>query len=331
MKDYIQRIVRAFTAFRHDEPLIKEIHQWLIDEEHADEKEAALHTLWNETEGRLGADTWNSISEVYNKIGISERKRTWKSRIRVGQYVAAAMVIFVVSISGTFLLARHKYSEAAMVENFTSAGSMNVVELPDGSQVQTNSGTLLLYPETFKGDTRTVYLIGEANFRVMKNPDKPFIVKSGAVSVTALGTEFNVAAYPGTNEIIATLLAGKIKVDCNGGKNSYILNPGEQIVYRNNTSQSFLADANIEDVTAWQEGLFVFRGKTLKEILSTLERRFNVTFQCNISSFGNDRYNFSFRQNVSLKEIMDIMGEIVGGFNYKIEEDVCYIKMNELK
>ena len=38
---------------------------------------------------------------------------------------------------------------------------MNVIELPDGSKVQTNSGTILLYPEVFKGDTRTVYLIGE--------------------------------------------------------------------------------------------------------------------------------------------------------------------------
>ncbi|WP_291591905.1 FecR family protein [Bacteroides sp.] len=326
MKDYIQRIISAFTASRHNEILTKEIHQWLVDEKHADEKEAALHTLWEETEGKIDTSTWNSLSEVYDKVGVNEQKKTRRFRIRGWQYTAAAVVIFAISISGTFFLTKNKYSEAVMVENFASAGNMNIIELPDGSKVQTNSGTLLLYPETFKGDTRTVYLIGEANFRVMKNPDKPFIVKSGTVSVTALGTEFNVAAYPETNEIIATLLTGKIKVDCNGGKNSYILNPGEQIVYQNTTSQSFLANANIEDVTAWQKGLFVFRGKTMKEILFTLERRFNVTFQCNISSFSNDKYNFSFRQNASIEEIMNVMGEIVGGFNYKIEGNVCYIK-----
>ena len=35
------------------------------------------------------------------------------------------------------------------------------------------------YPEAFKGDTRTVYLVGEANFKVKKDPEKPFIVRSG--------------------------------------------------------------------------------------------------------------------------------------------------------
>lgn len=326
MKDYIQKIISVFTASGHSEELTKEVHQWLVDDEHADEKETALHTLWDDTEGRADAGTWNSLTEVYNKIGVGQQKNGRKNRMRIWQYSAAAVVILAVSVLGTYLLTKNMYSETIMVENFTSAGNMNMIELPDGSKVQTNSGTLLLYPETFKGDTRMVYLIGEANFQVMKNPDKPFIVKSGTVSVTALGTEFNVAAYPESSEVVTTLISGKVKVDCNGGKNSYILNPGEQIVYQGNTSQSFLANANIEDVTAWQKGLFVFRGKTIKEILFTLERRFNVTFQCNISSFSNDKYNFSFRQDATLKQIMDIMGEIVGGFNYKIEENVCYIK-----
>ena len=326
MKDYIQKIISVFTASGHSEELTKEVHQWLVDEEHAGEKETALHALWDDTEGRADVGTWNSLSEVYNKIGIGKQKNGRKLRMRIWQYSAAAVVILAVSVLGTYLLTKNMYSETIMVENFTSAGNMNMIELPDGSKVQKNSGTLLLYPETFKGDTRMVYLIGEANFQVMKNPDKPFIVKSGTMSVTALGTEFNVAAYPESSEVVTTLISGKVKVDCNGGKNSYILNPGEQIVYQNNTFQSFLANANIEDVTAWQKGLFVFRGKTIKEILFTLERRFNVTFQCNISSFSNDKYNFSFRQDATLKQIMDIMGEIVGGFNYKIEENVCYIK-----
>lgn len=330
MKDYIQRIICVFTASKHGGKLTKEVHQWLVDEEHAQEKEAAMHTLWNETEGKIDADTWNSLSEVYDKIGVGGQKNIRRVRIRrIWQYTAAAIVVLAVTISGTFMMTKNKYSAVAMVEKFTPAGNMNKIQLPDGSEVLTNSGTLLLYPEIFKGDTRTVYLIGEANFRVKKDADKPFIVKSGTVSVTALGTEFNVAAYPETNEVIATLLTGKIKVDCNSGMNSYILNPGEQLVYQNYTTRSYLAQANIEDVTAWQKGLIVFRGQTMKEILATLERRFNVTFQCNISSFSNDKYNFSFRQNASLKEIIEVMREIVGGFDYKIEENMCYIKNKE--
>lgn len=100
-----------------------------------------------------------------------------------------------------------------------------------------------------------------------------------------------------------------------------------QIIYQKNSGQVVLANADVEAVTAWQKGLYIFRGDTMKEIIAELERRFNITFQCNISHFSNDKYNFSFRKNSDIGEIMDIMKEVVGGFDYKIEENVCYIKL----
>ena len=69
----------------------------------------------------------------------------------------------------------------------------------------------------------------------------------------------------------------------------------------------------------------------MKEILSTLERRYVVTFQYNANLFNEDKYNFRFRENSNIKEIMDVMKEVVGGFDYKIEEDVCYIKATKKK
>lgn len=329
MKDYIQKIIRTFTASGHNEAVTKEVHQWLLNEEHADEKEAELHTLWNETEGKADAGTWTSLSKVYNKIGVGKQKNAQNYRMKTWQYAAAAVVVLAVSISGTFFFTKNIYSEIAMIEKFTPAGEMNMIVLPDGSQVQTNSGTMLLYPESFKGDTRTVYLIGEANFKVKKNPDKPFIVKSRTMAITALGTEFNVSAYPDSNELIATLIHGKIKVDCNNGMESYILSPEQQVTYLSSTQQSALTETNLEDVTAWQKGLYIFRGDTMKEIFAVLERRFDITFQCNISHFSDDKYNFSFRKNSNIREIVDIMKEVVGGFDYKIDNNICYIKLTK--
>lgn len=331
MKNYIQKIINVFTASGQSENVTKEVHQWLMDEEHADEKEAALNTLWKETEGKVDSGTWTSLTEVYDKLGVGQQDTKPKFRLRIWQYAAAAVVVLAVAISGTFYFTKDMYSEIAMVEQFTPAGNMNMIELPDGSKVQTNSGTILLYPETFKGDTRTVYLIGEANFKVKKNPEQPFIVKSTTMSVTALGTEFNVMAYPENGEIVATLIQGKIKVDCNGGKDSYILTPGQQVTYLRNTSKSLLADANLEDVTAWQKGMFVFRGTTMKEIFSTLELRYAITIQYNADLFNDDKYNFRFREHSSIKEVMDVMQEVVGGFDYKIEENICYIKATKKK
>ena len=216
-----------------------------------------------------------------------------------------------------------------MFEQYIPDGKTHEFELPDGSRVHVNSGTLLLYPDAFKGDTRTVYLIGEADFKVKKNPDKPFIIRSANMSVTALGTEFNVAAYPEDPEIVATLIQGKVKVDYEQSDNSYILSPGQQVVYNRKTAQSKVADANLEDVTAWKRGQIIFRGSTMEEILLTLERRFDITFQYNTNLFTNDEYNFSFSKNTDIGEVMEVIKEVTGKFTYKIDKNICYMKTVE--
>lgn len=324
MKNYIQRIIRLFATSDPDPKLTGEIHRWLLDQEHAGEKETALHDLWNETEGKVDRTTWDSLASVYTKVGANSGDRH-QPRIRFAHY-AAAIALLIVSVSVTFQMTKQHFAEAPLIENITPDGRLSSLRLPDGSIVQTNSGSILLYPEKFKGETRTVYLIGEANFKVKKNSGQPFIVRSGTMSVTALGTEFNVVAYPEENEMIATLIHGKIKVECDNGKESYIVTPGQQVTYRKSTGESRLAEANIEDVTAWQKGMYVFRGVTMSEILNELERRYAVTFQYNANLFNDDKFNFRFREKSTLEDILNIMQEVVGGFSHELKGNICYIK-----
>lgn len=334
MKDYVRKIIRVFAAFRYERRLTEEVHRWLVDDEHADEKDRALCDLWEATTEKADAATWDSLSKVYERVGLNNQPagKSYVLSIRkIRRYAAAAVVLLAVSVSATFLLTKNVYSDIAMVERFTPAGEMETIELPDGSTVQTNSGTLLLYPETFEGKTRTVYLVGEANFKVRKNSARPFVVKSAAMAVTALGTEFNVFAYPESDKMIATLIHGKIKVDCGNGAESYILNPAQQVVYHSKTGEGRLVEADLEDVTAWQKGLAVFRGFTIKEILATLERRHAVTFQYNAGVFNEDRYNFRFHEKSDIADIMAIIREVVGGFTYEMEGDICRIKSNRKK
>ena len=62
-----------------------------------------------------------------------------------------------------------------------------------------------------------------------RDEEHPFIVKSSDFQVTALGTEFNVTAYPDEDEVTATLISGKVLVEYNGQKNQEVLNPNEQL------------------------------------------------------------------------------------------------------
>ena len=75
-----------------------------------------------------------------------------------------------------------------------------------------NAGSVLKYPKEFKGDTREVYLTGEAFFDVVKNPARPFIIHTSSIDVKVLGTKFNVKAYPNDKTVETSLVQGSVEV-----------------------------------------------------------------------------------------------------------------------
>ncbi len=85
------------------------------------------------------------------------------------------------------------------------------ITLADGSLVWINSGSSLTYNNAFNQKERKVFLEGEAYFEVAKDPKRPFIVHTRDMDIEALGTAFNVRAYPEENNASTVLLEGKIK------------------------------------------------------------------------------------------------------------------------
>lgn len=327
MENYIRKILQGFIRFQYSDSLTKQIHHWLIGKENADLKEQALKEIWDTTEAKADLQTELSFSHVLQRLNITQPKKSRIIYLSPLKY-ATAVAILCVSVAMTFWLTKNAVESKTvlMVEQYIKNGQTGRIVLPDGSTAHLNSGSYILYPENFEGDTRVVYLLGEGNFQVAKNPDKPFIVRSASLSVTALGTEFDVRAYPEEDEIVATLLQGKVKVDTGLDTINYILSPGEQVVYNRKTSQSVLLAANIDDVTAWQRGEIVFRGCTSDEIFQELERRYGITFRCNPGVFNKDKYNFSFKKNASCEQILEVLQIVMGGFDYQLCDDVCYIK-----
>ncbi len=328
MSNYIQKLLRIFSANPQQKETVEEVHRWLIDDSiHAEEKESALREIWDNTKNVVVPQTWQSLAEVYWKIDQSNGNRKRKFSLRsVWKYAAAITVLFV-SILGTYLITKDTTPDLNLTEYFTSIGDRGVLTLPDGSQVMTNSTTLLIYPKTFTHDTRTVYLMGEANFKVHKDPEKPFIVKSDRLAITALGTQFNVASYPDDSSICATLIEGSIKVECIEDGENYMLVPGEQLVYDKAIRKSLVSKANMDDVTAWQRDELVFKSMEIEDILKMLERKYEVTFQYNTSTFNHDKYNFRFKSKAPLTEIMDIVQTVVGTFDYTLKGKICYLKL----
>jgi ferric-dicitrate binding protein FerR (iron transport regulator) len=154
--------------------------------------------------------------------------------------------------------------------------------LSDGTRVWLNSETRLKFPVQFSNNRREVFLEGEAYFEVTKNPDAPFIVKTGHMDVEVLGTSFNVSAYKGEASIQTTLVEGKVRVSSEFGQSfEQVLKPNEQAVFNKSNNEFKIIEVNAALYSSWREGIFVFDEENLDDILRKLSRWYdiNVFFQ----------------------------------------------------
>ncbi|WP_353121075.1 FecR family protein [Dysgonomonas capnocytophagoides] len=328
---YFQHIINKFRKEKQSSESIGEFQQWLITPENEDEKEKALWSLWESLpEAGFSSDkTKEALHSVENSLGLHQESPKRSLSMHIWQ--AAAAVFFIIAVTSVFLLLSERKDSQDLVESYVPNSELQTITLPDGSTVELNSETVLLYPHEFTGNTRSVFLIGEANFKVKKNKKKPFIVKTSNFQVTALGTEFNVASYASDMQTSVTLLSGSVLVENDNHKadNGYILEPGNQFIYnKENNNISLQKEVDIENITAWQRSEIVIRDLTLSQILNLLERKYPITFKYQEENlFNKDTYNFSFRKNASLDEVMTVIEKVVGNINYKLENKYCYLEL----
>lgn len=173
-------------------------------------------------------------------------------------------------------------------------GKQFKVVLDDGTEVLLNTESSLRYPVRFSGKERVVELTGEAYFHVAKDASHPFIVKSGNTEVRVLGTQFDFCNYSQERRHI-TLLSGSLRVKDATAANQLVLRPGEDVVL--GQSKLVSKQANVEETTAWMNGLFYFENSELGDIMKVLGRWYNVTVK--FIDKDSMHYHFSFWSNRS--------------------------------
>ena len=328
MKNYIQQLVELFGHNDYLPETRKRVQQWLADEEHADEKNEALHTLWQEASKReVPMGMRQSLQRMKENIGIQPFTSFRKNYQLLIWKVAVAVLLTVSSVSVYLLLEKKPMKD--LLECHIPTAEIHELTLSDGTQVVLNSKSTLLYPEQFVGKTRSVYLIGEADFKVKPDKKHPFIVKVKDCQITALGTEFNVNSYPESEEVMATLLEGSVKVEFNNLTSNIILKPNEQLKYNKYTKEYNLLQPDMDDVMAWQRGEIVFGNMHLDDIFTSLERKYPYTFVYSLHSIKKKTYSFRFPKDATLKEIMEIISQVVGDISYVVRENKCYIITNQ--
>jgi transmembrane sensor len=146
--------------------------------------------------------------------------------------------------------------------------------LADGTKVWLNSSSSITYPVTFNGRERRVSITGEAYFEVVHNAAQPFRVAVSGQTVEDIGTEFNINAYDDEPVIKTTLINGSVKVSKNG--KTAILKPGQQSTIHPINNSIIVSDADVEEATAWKNGLTLFNDEDIQTIMRQVSRWYDV-------------------------------------------------------
>ncbi|MDO6429614.1 FecR family protein [Flavitalea sp. BT771] len=199
-------------------------------------------------------------------------------------------------------------------------GGQYKIVLPDASVVWINSASVLKYPASFAGQkTREVYLMGEAYFEISPDKIHPFIVKSDKQEARVLGTHFDINAYPDNPTIRTTLLEGGLEVKSLVHGDSCRLKPGKQAVLSNVIS---IQDVDVENVTDWKDGYFIFHEEALDDILLRLSRWYNVEIVCK-DGVKKVKLEGIIARNTLLSEVLTMLSR-TGKVHFEIRDRIVY-------
>lgn len=240
------------------------------------------------------------LDSIHHQIALKETSTSQKTIKLYRALLTAAAVLLIGLVIGSVFYVQSQIPEVITQNINTPNGGKTQFTLPDGSIVWLNSGTTFSYPDRFK-DERMVELDGEAYFEVEKQKD-PFIVKTSFGEVEVLGTSFNVKAYKG-EAFVTTLESGSVSYTNPSGRKA-ILKPGSQVVY--NSNKFFTQRVDTEIFTSWKDGKLIFRNEPLQNMITRLERWYNVDIKLEDERIKNLKYTGTIEME-SFSEVLELI------------------------
>ncbi|HET9048123.1 MAG TPA: FecR domain-containing protein [Chiayiivirga sp.] len=199
-------------------------------------------------------------------------RRTLVRRVAVAAAVLLAVVV-------AWPLWQHASTNAAMAYH-TQTGEQRRVLLADGSVVLLDTASEVRVDLT-PSERHITLVNGKAHFEVTPDPSRPFVVDAGEGTVRAVGTAFSV--YRKGSVVDVAVTEGKVEVRARA--HLFSTQPAASPVMLHAQQRTRLDDAPVRiqpmspaqqaQELGWQQGVLVFQGETLAQVLTEMGRYSN--------------------------------------------------------
>jgi ferric-dicitrate binding protein FerR (iron transport regulator) len=292
----LEEFLSYIRASSHDETL-----RSLIKKVYENKAAETIQTYVNEH----GTLILTDADEAPADIGVPKR------RSRSRRLTIVVLLLLIAAAPAFWLVNSQKHQPpasiaAALTKRTTERSEYKYLLLPDSTQVWLNASSTLEFPEHFLNNKREVTLSGEAYFDVRHSEKTPFIIYTGKISTTVLGTSFNIKAYPDRQHIIVSVSTGKVKVSYNNVPLATLIK-GQQIKVNsrlNTMEEKKIAPA---EVAAWQQGKMSYDDEAFEDIVADLERLYNVKIRIDNEAVRTLKVSTSFRREIGIEQALEVL------------------------
>ncbi|UCH14185.1 MAG: FecR family protein [Bacteroidales bacterium] len=364
MKDTIIEIIIKYHTGRSAEEENKILYNWLEEGEENKKQFDRISDIWFAVMNpgkKSEYDALSALKTVKAKLSGQKsifhgnvKKQHTKTRAVFNWFIRIAailVIVFSLGTAGYFLFGDKMFNTGTDELTIITApiGSKSKITLSDGTKVWLNAGSTIKYKDNFNKKDRCVELIGEGYFDVVKNEALTFTVNTHEIRIMALGTAFNVKAYPDEGSVETTLVSGSLIVEHVKKGKKMILAPNQRATYFKKEGNVYLSEVESKSIgevraetlqkikgkilhikqvetdvfTAWKDNRLVFRNEPFQSLVVKLERWFDVE----INILNKEILDFHFNGTIENETIQDVM-EIIKyalPIQYNIKHNVITI------
>jgi len=265
-------------------------------------------------------DAWKRVS---SEMHVPEAGPIPAKRTSLWPWGVAAIFI-VLALSAYFLFqTTTPVEEPVQLGKAATTDSFRFIELSDRSAVTLHRNSELQYPDKFEASDRRVLLTkGEAFFNITSQSGKPFVVEAEGVTITVLGTEFNVQV----EESGTTVHVREGRVLVRSASDSVTLSTGLTATVMNGNIA--VTDVPAGNLYSYATQRLVFDDATLAQVIHDLEDCYPYTFELRNPSLENCRITANFYKD-DIDKIVNLVAETLNltvlknGRHFTLEGEGC--------